>query len=558
MDNARLFLGIALVFVLFLIWQAWMEEQIAAMPPQADTTQPAEVAPGAAESAAPPAAGAAAPAPPGGATATTSTVEDGKRIRIYTDQLIAEINTAGGGIRVLQLREYPVAVDKPEQPFTLLTDAPGDFFIAQAALHARDGPAPELAASWTSEDDEYRLSEGQSSLEVPLRWESGGIRVTRTYTFQRDSFIIGLQQQVTNSTDQAWSGYQDRRLQRVRPQRESATLFPTSTQDIAYTGGVISTPEERYEKISFDDMEEAPLNRPAKGGWAAMLQHYFVAAWLPPQDASNRYYSMVNGPYYTLGVTGPLVSVPAGSSATFDSRLFAGPKLQNRLEAAAPNLKLTVDYGKLTVLSQPLFWIMDHIHSVVGNWGWSIILLVVLVKAVFFKLSETSYRSMANMRKLQPRLQSLREKYGHDKQKLNQAMMDMYKTEKINPLGGCLPIAVQIPVFIALYWVLLESVELRQAPFMFWIQDLSVRDPYFVLPLIMGASMFVQQRLNPAPPDPIQARVMMFLPLVFTVFFLWFPAGLVLYWVVNNLLSIAQQWVITRRVEKQGPAVART
>jgi YidC/Oxa1 family membrane protein insertase len=551
MDNARLFLGIALVFVLFLIWQAWIGEQISVPPPQSDTAAPAEPSSAGAAPPAPASGPGVAPVPAATDTPAATVRSEGERVTIYTDEVVAQIDTAGGGLRVLQLRQYPVSLEQPDQPFTLLSNRTEHWFVAQVALHAPEGPAPGLDAVWKVASNEYRLAEGQNTLQVPLSWESEGLKVTRTYTFTRNSFVIGVNQTVENATGAAWSGYQDRRLQRIRPpQSGGGGLFPTSTQEIAYTGAVISTPEERYEKFDFDDMESAPLNRPAKGGWGAMIQHYFVAAWVPPAEENNRYYSIADKGFYSLGVTGPLSEVANGDSAVFSSSLFAGPKLQDRLEAAGPNLKLTVDYGKLTILSQPLFWLLKTIHSFVGNWGWSIVLLVVVVKAVFFKLSETSYRSMANMRRLQPKLQSLREKYGQDKQKLNQAMMEMYKTEKINPLGGCLPIAVQIPVFIALYWVLLESVELRQAPFMLWIEDLSVKDPYFVLPIIMGVSMFIQQRLNPAPPDPIQARIMMALPIVFTFFFLWFPAGLVVYWVVNNVLSIAQQWVITQRVEK--------
>jgi YidC/Oxa1 family membrane protein insertase len=298
-------------------------------------------------------------------------------------------------------------------------------------------------------------------------------------------------------------------------------------------------------------MAEEPLDREVQDGWIAMIQHYFVTAWVPsPQEVDHFYSRAVGSNTYVLGMTGPLQEVAPGESATFASELFVGPKIQDRLKALAPGLELTVDYGWLTVIAQPLFWLLKAIHGLVGNWGWSIILLTVLIKAVFFKLSETSYKSMANMRRLQPRMTSIREKFAHDKQKMNQAMMELYKKEKINPMGGCLPIVVQIPVFIALYWMLLESVELRMAPFMLWIQDLSAADPFYVLPLLMGASMFIQQRLNPAPPDPIQAKVMMALPVVFTVFFLWFPSGLVLYWLVNNILSISQQWVITRRIEK--------
>jgi YidC/Oxa1 family membrane protein insertase len=282
-----------------------------------------------------------------------------------------------------------------------------------------------------------------------------------------------------------------------------------------------------------------------------MIQHYFLAALVPKQDQTDIFYTkVIDGNRFVLGMLGQQQTVAPGEVGTFAAQLYVGPKIQDRLEEVAPNLRLTVDYGFLTIIAQPLFWLLKMIHRIVGNWGWAIIVLTVLIKAAFFKLSETSYKSMANMRRLAPKMASLKERYGDDRQRMNQAMMDMYKKEKINPLGGCLPIVVQIPVFIALYWMLLESVELRQAPFMLWIQDLSVKDPYYVLPIIMGVTMFIQQKLNPPPPDPMQAKVMMALPFVFTFFFLFFPAGLVLYWVVNNVLSIAQQYVITKRVEQ--------
>jgi YidC/Oxa1 family membrane protein insertase len=312
---------------------------------------------------------------------------------------------------------------------------------------------------------------------------------------------------------------------------------------------VLYSQEDKYEKIKFDAMRESNLNRTVTGGWAAMIQHYFLAAWIPSQDETNTYYTKAPGDNrYIIGMVGAVKTIAPGETGTLDARLYVGPKLQDHLQQVAKGLELTVDYGILTIISEPLFWVLKHIHSIVGNWGWSIIIITIMLKALFYKLSETSYKSMAHMRKVQPRLQALKERYGDDKQKLNEAMMKMYREEKINPLGGCLPILVQIPVFIALYWMLLESVEMRQAPFMLWIKDLSTADPYYVLPVLMGITMLIQHRLNPTPMDPIQARVMMILPIAFTFFFMFFPAGLVLYWVVNNTLSIAQQWYITRVV----------
>ena len=337
-----------------------------------------------------------------------------------------------------------------------------------------------------------------------------------------------------------------RQITRSRPLEESRLLY-------TYTGSVYYNEIDKYEKVDFDDMEDEKLKVDQQGGWIAMIQHYFLSAWIPDQESRNVVYSRAKikstPSTYTIGMSSKSQVIAPGDSGEFSSGLFVGPKKVSRLEEIAPDLDLTVDYGVLTFLSKPLYWLLSWFHSYVGNWGVAIILLTFTIKAVFYKLSETSYRSMAKMRKVSPRLKTLKERYGTDRQKMNQEMMKLYKEEKINPMSGCLPILVQIPVFIALYWALLESVDLRQAPFVLWIEDLSVRDPIFVLPILMGISMVVQQRLNPPPPDPIQAKVMQALPYVFSVFFAFFPAGLVLYWVVNNVLSIIQQYVITKRIE---------
>ena len=313
--------------------------------------------------------------------------------------------------------------------------------------------------------------------------------------------------------------------------------------------------DEKYEKLKFKDIAEEDLDKDITGGWVSMVEHYFISAWIPEsqQDKEKVYakaLGTVSQPEYSIGLRSASQTIAAGQTGSFKTRFYAGPKLHDRLAKIAPGLDLTSDYGIFTVIARPIFWLLRKINTFVGNWGWSIIFLTILIKLAFYKLSETSYRSMANMRQLAPKLQALKERCGDDKQKYQQAMMELYKQEKINPMGGCLPILIQIPVFISLYWVLLEAVELRQAPWMLWIKDLSIMDPFFILPILMGASMFIQQKLNPPPPDPIQAKLFMALPFVFTVFFAFFPAGLVLYWFANNLLSIAQQWVITRRVER--------
>ncbi len=464
-------------------------------------------------------------------------------VRVTTDVLDVEIPLAGGNIRQADLLEHTMAIDN-DTPFRLLGNR-DPLFVAQIGLVGDNAEAPGHSAAWQAGADTYRLEGGQDQLEVPLRWSTAtGVTVTRRYIFERDSYVVRVVHDVENASGEPWRGYQYSQLRRT-----TETEGPGFLGAASYTGGVIYSPAEKFQKISFGDMEDEDLSRNIADGWLAMIQHYFLAAWVPPRDTTLRYYSRVSRGEYILGQSAPWQVVAAGETGRFENRLFVGPKEQDRLADVAEGLQLAVDYGWLTIISKPLFIALDWIHDIVGNWGWSIILLTLGIKLVFYKLSETSYRSMARMRKLQPEMQKLRERYSDDKQRMNQELMTLYKKEKVNPLGGCLPILIQIPVFIALYWVLLESVELRQAPWVLWINDLSVRDPFYVLPLLMGATMFIQQKLNPAPMDPIQQKIMMGLPLVFTVFFVFFPAGLVLYWVTNNSLSILQQWVITRRIE---------
>ena len=543
MDNQRLFLFIALSFVALMLWEAWQRDYSVPEPVTAEGGAPATVMP-------PPAADLPAAPPTAEARATTeadAALASAARVRVVTDVLDVQIDTRGGDLRQADLLQYPKESDSPETPVRLLNDQLPDLFIIQSGLRTQTGTEPTHHVVFEAAETEYRLTAGQAVIEVPLVWRSPeGVTVIKRYRFRPGSYVIELEQEVTNASGTDWAGHQYRQLQRTEGTTDSGNRFIYT-----YLGGVIYSPEEKYEKIDFSDMAKAPLSREIADGWAAMIQHYFLGAVIPASSEPNHYYtrSLEDG-RYVLGMVGPTVRVPDGGTQLFTTRLFVGPKLQDHLGQVAPGLELTVDYGMLTVLAKPIFWLLGKIHDLVGNWGWSIILLTILIKLAFYKLSETSYRSMAQMRKLAPRLQALKERYGDDRQKLNQAMMDMYRTEKINPLGGCLPILVQIPVFIALYWVLLESVEMRQAPFILWLTDLSAKDPYYVLPLIMGVTMFIQQKLNPAPLDPMQAKVMMILPFVFTIFFAFFPSGLVLYWVTNNILSIAQQWVITKRVEQ--------
>lgn len=544
MEYQRLFLFTALGGLLLLLWTTWQQDYH--RPPevaQAPSTQQAQPA-----SPTTPTESTA----PGQATISTA----GELVRVQTDVLTATISSQGGDIRSVHLRDYSVSSDNPN-PIALLESDGSRVYIAQSGLEAREGSAPGVQAQFQIEQDSYQLEAGQDQLTVTLHWaDDSGVTVEKRYIFHRNSYVIDLEQEVHNAGAEPWQGFQYVQLRRTKPGERRSFLFGAQS----YTGGVVHGPDWRYKKISFDDMASKSLKgepqRDFEGGWLAMLQHYFVSAWVPPADQTYRYYARSVDSQYMLGASSPWQLAQPGGSAQFSSKLYAGPKDQSRLAAVAPDLELTVDYGKLSIISKPLFWLLSKIHGVVGNWGWSIVLLTLFIKIVFYKLSETSYRSMARMRKMQPRMQALKERYGDDRQQLNQELMQLYKTEKINPLGGCLPIVIQIPVFIALYWVLLESVELRQADWILWYHDLSSPDPFYLLPILMGVSMLAQQRLNPAPLDPIQQRVMMALPIVFTVFFLFFPSGLVLYWVTNNVLSIAQQWLITRRIEQGEKAKA--
>jgi YidC/Oxa1 family membrane protein insertase len=551
MDNQRLFLFVAVVFVVMLLWQSWMEDYGPAPQAEAPPVQDEMALPGIGDvSEDIPAPGMEA-LPAGAPVAEASLLKTGQQVRVETDLFDLLIDTTGGDLRRADLVEY-AATNEPDSPrFRLLNDELPNMFIVQSGLVVpkEAGVSPNHKINYNVEQSHYRMTDTQDSLTIPLVWRSpAGVEVIKRYTFHRGSYVVDIEHVVNNNSGADWLGQQYRQLQRTQVAETGQSTFIYT-----YMGGVIYSPEEKYEKVKFEEMQEQDLDHSVTDGWVAMLQHYFLGALIPERGSEERFYTKtLSNSRYVIGMIAPQRSIAAGESGVFSTRLFLGPKLQDEMKQVAPGLELTVDYGLLTVLAQPLFWLLKTIHKLIGNWGWSIVLVTLLIKLAFYKLSETSYKSMANMRKLAPRLKSLKERYGDDRQKLNQAMMELYKKEKINPLGGCLPILVQIPVFIALYWMLLESVELRQAPFILWIQDMSAPDPFYILPLLMGVTMLIQQKLNPAPMDPIQAKVMMALPVVFTVFFAFFPSGLVLYWVVNNTLSIAQQWVITRRIERGG------
>lgn len=406
--------------------------------------------------------------------------------------------------------------------------------------------------NFTSQESVYQLENNQKTLRVVLTGKSAsGLDVKKIFEFTRGSYLIQVNYQIANESNADWQGYLNAQLLRDSPKEDQSSIFHVGS----YVGASYSVPgQHKYQKVTFKDMAKSNLNTDSTGGWVAMQQHYFLSAWVPDASSKNVIYTRSADNNYTIGVVSSPITIKPGDSKTIGAKLYVGPEITHVLQTIAPGLDLTVDYGWLWFLSSALFAVMKAIHGVVGNWGWSIVLVTLLIKLAFYRLSASSYRSMAGMRQLQPKLQALRERYGDDKAKMSQATMELYRQEKVNPLGGCLPILVQIPVFIALYWVLLESVELRQAPFILWINDLAAADPYHILPIIMGGTMLIQQRLNPAPPDPMQAKIMMFLPVLFTVLFWNFPAGLVLYWIVNNTLSILQQWHITRKYSDDKPS----
>ena len=558
MNNQRFFLYIALAFVMYLIWLTWQQEHA----PQPIPEQGSEQASTITDSDTP-----STEDVPKASLSEEFKQEDveveqkpeetkkSQKIRVTTDVLDVIIDTRGGDIRQLDLPTYPVSLKQQDQPFRLLY-SDRRTYIAQSGLRhdkikgkqTSGALAPTHYDIFTSEKSSYVLKDGEEKLDVKLTWfGDNNIKVEKLFTFYRNSFVFDVTHRVINKGSETWVGRQYHQLRHSPiPSDRSWLRLPTYTGTAYYDGA--------YHKHSFDDISEEPLSMNVNGGWVAMLQHYFVSAWVPEAGEENRFYSKSvksSGEQQLLiGMLSQAKTVPPGSSIEFTRRIYAGPKLQREMEKIAEGLDLSVDYGMFSILSKPLFWLLEWFYKLVGNWGVAIILVTVVVKLVFYKLSEASYKSMARMRKVQPRFQAIRERYADDKSKLNQAVMEMYKKEKINPLGGCLPILVQMPVFLALYWVLVESVELRQAPFIFWIQDLSIRDPIFVLPLLMGISMYIQFKLNPTPPDPMQAKIFAMMPIMMTVFMAFFPAGLVLYWLMNNILSIAQQYVITKRIEQ--------
>jgi YidC/Oxa1 family membrane protein insertase len=549
MDTQRLILLFIFGFSSLMLWEAWQKETRPQPVPSAQqqaAPAPKGVPGGNVSTAAPAAAQASVPA-------ATSGAQQGEAVHVRTDLFVAEIDTLGATLKRLDLVKHKDSAD-PQKNFVLL--GPEHHYEAQSGLTGDAGPNHRTL--WQASAREYALEPGKDTLEVRLRASgANGLSVEKVYTFKRDSYVIDVAMEIRNGGAQPVAPYAYLQLTHDGKPAADANTLAQSFGAQSFIGFAVYTAEKAFQKVHPSDIDKGKVDvvQRAENGWLAMVQHYFVSAWLLPDKLPREYVfeKRQDGVYVSRALV-PVAAIAPGAAARVDAPLYAGPQEQQRLKAAAPGLDLVVDYGWLTIIAWPLFWLLQRYHDLAGNWGVAIILLTVTIKVIFFPLSAASYKSMAKMKLVTPRLTKMRELYGNDRQKMNQAMMDLYKTEKINPLGGCFPIVVQIPVFIALYWVLLAAIELRHAPFILWIHDLSALDPYYVLPILMTITMVLQTRMNPVPPDPVQAKVMQFMPFVFSIFFFFFPAGLVLYWLVNNMLSIAQQWQIQRMFDRDKPA----
>jgi len=535
MDTRRLILFVIFSMSILMLWDAWHRQQTPEVVQETATSTAVSQVPKAEDA----------------AIATVALPQEhdyqlakAQRISVKTDLYLAEIDTTGGDLRRLELLKHKAAEDKASN-FVLMDDAAKPMvYVAQSGLVGTDLPSHQSV--FNSLATSYQMQEGKDTLEVRLSWTGNDVVVDKIYTFHRNRYEIDVNFEIHNKSAVAITPTVYYQIVHDSLSNQGSALMPT------FTGGSYYTEATKFKKIAFNDMKEQPLDLTVNDGWVGLLQHYFVSAWIPKEGLSRKFYTeKLSDNMYRIGIKSSLTAVPPGAGLHIPARLFAGPQTQDDLAASAPGLEFAVDYGWLTVVAVPLFWLLSKIYAWVQNWGVAIIMLTILIKAAFFKLTATSYRSMAQMRELAPRLQSMKEKFGDDRQKMQMAMMELYRTEKINPMSGCLPILIQIPVFIALYWVLLGSVELRHAPFFGWVKDLSAIDPYYILPLLMGATMIIQTKLNPKPTDPMQAKIMTWMPVVFSVFFFFFPAGLVLYWLVNNVLSIAQQWYVNKMIHAE-------
>ncbi len=555
MNQVRTFLLFAWLLVGFLIWEAWQRDYALPSAPadSADSAVPtiADMQRDPGEVPAVPAV--AGVEPPTGALEIEAAQDP---VVVETDLLRLTFDPRGASLVRAELLAHAQEAEAGSPPVALLSTTPGQAFVAQAGWLQPD-EAGRWAGARSLQTHEAAFAVDRSTLsppaadgriEIPFRWTDpvSGATLERRWVIERGSYVLGLRDRWSNAAGAPLALAPYRELLREPPPSKGGGF--TNPEAYSFVGAAWFSPDAKFNKLKFDDFVDEPLRTSATDGWIAMLQHYFFAAWIPAAGEQTIFSTSQLGRLYRIRAVGSALTVAPGADATHETRLYVGPKLQDELAAVAPGLERTIDYGVLTVLAEPLFWLLSLFHGLVGNWGWAIVMLVVLIKAVFFKLSEAQYKSFAKMRRVQPRIESLKERYGDDRAKFNAAMMDLYKKEKINPMGGCLPILVQIPVFISLYWVLLESVELRHAPWFGWIDNLTAPDPYFILPVLNLLTMWLTQKLSPAPGmDPVQRRMMQAMPLVFGVLFAFFPAGLVLYWTVNGALGLLQQWVITRR-----------
>ncbi len=537
MNSRRSLFLLALIFLSFLIYQEWNRDYHSPKSIETTKMQPSENVP---------------------ATSSINTVADlatdkqGRIVVLENDVFRLKINTLGGDIVDVQLLKYNQTLHS-KQPFTLLQDNSKEVYIAQSGLVGKNGSdSVNGRANYQVNGDNFKLDASQKELRVPFVLTKDGVTYTKTFILKPNQYVVDVDYNIANHTDHAIEVEPYAQLKHTLVENKSSFVMPT------YTGGAYSSSETNYKKYSFGDMEEANLNINTKAGWVAMLQHYFVSAWIPPQDENNHLYTSFNkkANIGIIGFRGAIVTIPAGADKSITTKLWTGPKLQEPMEKVADHLELTLDYGWAWFISKPLFSLLNFIHSLVKNWGIAIIIVTIIVKALLYPLTRAQYVSMARMRMLQPRIQEIRERFADDPQSLQQEMMRMYKEEKVNPLGGCLPIFLQMPILIALYYMFMEAVELRHAPFFGWIQDLSAQDPYYILPILMGISMLVLQKMSPtnatAVGDQTTQTLMKYMPVLFTIFFLWFPAGLVLYWLSSNIITIVQQQVIYHELEKKG------
>lgn len=536
MDSRRGLLVIALLFMSFIVYQQWQLDYHTPKPVATEqtVTSTSDV-----------------PASSTGSNTViaTDTQVKGKVITLENDVFRLKINALGGDVISSELLKYDAELDS-NMPFVLLQNTPEHVYIAQSGLIGKDGIDTKAGrADYQVEGENFKLADGQNELIVPLVYQKEGVTYRKIFVLKRGEYDIAVNYEINNQSDKTIEVEPYGQLRHTLVDSSGNVAMPT------YTGGAYSSSETNYKKYSFSDMENANLSVNTKAGWVAVLQHYFVSAWIPNQDADNQLYTLTDkaNNIGSIGYRGPVVAIQPNTTEKLTSKLWTGPKLQNEMGQVADHLDLTVDYGWAWFIAKPLFWLLTFIQQLVHNWGVAIICVTLVVKAILYPLTKAQYTSMAKMRMLQPKLQEMRERFGEDRQRMSQEMMKLYKDEKVNPLGGCLPLLLQMPIFIALYWTFMEAVELRHAPFFGWIQDLSAQDPYYILPILMGASMFLLQKMSPTPvADPMQQKIMNFMPLIFMVFFLWFPAGLVLYWLVSNLITIIQQQLIYRGLEKKG------